>query len=32
VLEHVTIADIVAGKLPAAVVGMTKDRDAWLPR
>jgi Rrf2 family protein len=30
VLEHVTLADVVAGKLPAEVGRLTKDPDAWL--
>ena len=30
VLEEVTIADLVAGELPASVVAMTSDPDAWV--
>lgn len=32
VLEHVTLADVVAGKLPASVAKRTKDEDAWVTR
>jgi Rrf2 family protein len=32
VLEHVTVADVVAGRLPADVVGLASDYDAWQPR
>jgi Rrf2 family protein len=32
VLEHVTLADVVAGKLPASVRRRTKDEDAWATR
>ncbi len=31
VLEHVTLADIAAGKLPAAVRQRTRPKDAWRP-
>ncbi len=31
VLETVTLADIVAGKLPRAVEKLTADPDAWVP-
>lgn len=31
VLESVTLADVVAGELPAAVTGLTGDSDAWAP-
>jgi Rrf2 family protein len=31
VLEHVTIADIVAGELPRSVRKLTADSDAWQP-
>src|SRR5207248_2660085 len=31
VLEHVTVADVVAGKLPDDVVARTRDSDAWTP-
>jgi Rrf2 family protein len=31
VLEHVTIAALVEGRLPAAVTDRTADRDAWEP-
>lgn len=32
VLEHVTVADVVAGTLPADVLERTRDSDAWTPR
>lgn len=32
VLEHVTVADLVAGKLPAKVDRLADDPDAWAPR
>jgi Rrf2 family protein len=32
VLEHVTVADVVAGSLPPEVVELTEDEDAWTPR
>ena len=32
VLEHVTLADLVAGKLPAKVDRLADDPDAWTPR
>ena len=32
VLEHVTLADLVAGMLPAKVSRMADDPDAWAPR
>ena len=32
VLEQVTVADIVAGRLPAAVRELTEDPDAWVSR
>lgn len=32
VLEHVTLADVVAGDLPAGVAGLTHDKDAWVSR
>ena len=32
VLEHVTVADLVAGKLPAKVDRLAEDPDAWKPR
>jgi DNA-binding IscR family transcriptional regulator len=32
VLDQVTIADIVAGKLPRSVRKLTTDPDAWLSR
>ena len=32
VLEHTTIADVAAGKLPAAVRRLTADDDAWQRR
>jgi Rrf2 family protein len=31
VLEHVTLADVVAGTLPAHVMALTTDPDAWVP-
>src|SRR5436305_11650305 len=32
VLEHVTLADVVSGELPAEVLERTRDQDAWAPR
>lgn len=32
VLEHVTIADLAAGKLPAEIEAMVQDPDAWSVR
>lgn len=32
VLDNVTLADVVAGKLPKHVTDMTSDPQAWLPR
>lgn len=32
VLEHVTLADIVAGKIPRKILQLTQDTDAWQPR
>jgi Rrf2 family protein len=32
VVEHVTVADIASGKLPAAVEKLTKDDGAWITR
>ena len=32
VLEHVTLADLVAGKLPPKVDRLADDPDAWAPR
>ena len=32
VLEHVTVADLVAGKLPPTVDKLADDPDAWAPR
>lgn len=32
VLEHVTVADVVAGSLPPEVIELTEDDDAWTPR
>jgi Rrf2 family protein len=32
VLEHVTVADLVAGKLPPKVDKLADDPDAWAPR
>jgi DNA-binding IscR family transcriptional regulator len=31
VLEAVSLADIVAGKLPKAIEKLTADPDAWVP-
>lgn len=30
VLEHVTLADLASGELPAAVASLTEDPDAWV--
>jgi len=32
VLEHVTVADVASGELPADVVALTQTADAWAPR
>jgi Rrf2 family protein len=32
VLEHVTIADVAAGKLPKEVLALTKEEEAWHTR
>lgn len=32
VLERVTVADVVAGALPADIVALTEEADAWRPR
>jgi Rrf2 family protein len=32
VLDEVTLADIVAGRLPAAVLDLSRQPDAWRPR
>ncbi len=32
VLEHVTIADVAAGKLPASVAKLTREEEAWTTR
>jgi Rrf2 family protein len=32
VLEHVTVADVASGKLPADVVALTRSEAAWEPR
>ena len=32
VLEHITVADLVAGKLPAKIDKLADDPDAWAPR
>ena len=32
VLEHVTVADVAAGKLPKAVIALTKQEEAWKTR
>ena len=31
VLEHVTVADVAAGKLPKDAIALTRDEDAWRP-
>jgi Rrf2 family protein len=31
VLEHVTLADVASGALPASVTRLTAEADAWLP-
>ena len=32
VLEHVTVADIAAGKLPKEIIALTKQEEAWKTR
>jgi Rrf2 family protein len=32
VLEHVTVADVAAGKLPRQIVALTRQEEAWLTR
>jgi Rrf2 family protein len=32
VLEQVTVADVAAGKLPAEIIALTRDEDAWHTR
>jgi Rrf2 family protein len=32
VVEHVTIADVASGKLPAAIDGLAEDPEAWVTR
>jgi Rrf2 family protein len=32
VVEHVTVADVAAGKLPSAIDKLTKDPEAWVTR
>jgi Rrf2 family protein len=32
VLEHVTVADVAAGRLPADVVALTREEEAWQTR
>ena len=32
VLEQVTLADVVAGKIPRKVLKLTENPDAWKPR
>ncbi len=32
VLEHVTVADVAAGKLPKDVLALTREEDAWQTR
>jgi Rrf2 family protein len=31
VLEHVTVADVAAGRLPKSVLRLTRDPDSWQP-
>jgi DNA-binding IscR family transcriptional regulator len=31
VLEHVTLADLAAGKLPKSIEKLTRDPDTWAP-
>jgi DNA-binding IscR family transcriptional regulator len=32
VLEHVTVADVAAGKLPKQIVALSREEDAWVTR
>jgi hypothetical protein len=32
VLEHVTLADVANGKLPAHITKLTREPDAWVRR
>ena len=32
VLEHVTVADVAAGKLPKEILALTREEDAWQTR
>ena len=32
VLEHVTVADVAAGKLPKEIVTLTREEEAWTTR
>jgi Rrf2 family protein len=32
VLEHVTVADVAAGKLPKQVIALTREEEAWTTR
>ena len=32
VLEHVTVADVAAGKLPKEILALTKEEEAWQTR
>ena len=32
VLEHVTVADVAAGKLPKDVLALTREEEAWQTR
>ena len=32
VLEHVTVADVAAGKLPKQIVALSLEEDAWVTR
>jgi Rrf2 family protein len=32
VLEHVTVADVAAGKLPKEVLALTREEEAWVTR
>ncbi len=31
VLEHITLADVAAGKIPRRILKLTEDPDAWKP-
>jgi Rrf2 family protein len=32
VLEHVTVADVAAGKLPKQIIALSREEDAWVTR